>query len=377
MAIKVKHEGSVASRLAASASGGSAKRAMEAAALAKPSQIQTLSPAHASAPSAAAPHAQLISAPGGGAHAQLIHGGGGIGATSRLGGGWGSRSGAATSAQSGGDGEYKVTGSSIFNRPDDASVWDSTTRQWVRRYLPGEKEAEIQQRVGDVKNSQLEDMYEFKLSADQKNELARINKAIEDARKSGRYTDAEMAELERQADAQRLGIKPLPTVKDEPQKPNVQMIDGRPFVQNGNRWDPVEEPKAEKRLTLNDVLRNVPTEKWVQGEKGPEQVALTMDERLDMAQTILDRMYPKPAEAEPNPAVPGTDPLLAARLGFGQLIGPTPANAAALADPLNAQSAAPAPVATQAPATPAPAPTETEVSKAKEEEDEFAAYKRK
>lgn len=154
MAIKVKHEGSVASRLAASASGGSAKRAMEAAALAKPSQIQTLSPAHASAPSAAAPHAQLISAPGGGAHAPLIHGGGGIGATSRLGGGGGYRGGAAPSAQSGGDGEYKVTGSDIFKRPDDASVWDSTTRQWVRRYLPGEKEAEALDRVGTVRNAQ-------------------------------------------------------------------------------------------------------------------------------------------------------------------------------------------------------------------------------
>lgn len=271
------------------------------------------------------------------------------------------------------DTEYKITGTDWRVRPDKESVWREDTKQWSRRYLPGEKEAEIQQRVGDVKNSQLEDMYEFKLSADQKNELARINKAIEDARKSGRYTDAEMAELERQADAQRLGIKPLPTVKDEPQKPNVQMIDGRPFVQNGNRWDPVEEPKAEKRLTLNDVLRNVPTEKWEQGEKGPEQVALTMDERLDMAQTILDRMYPKPAEAEPNPAVPGTDPLLAARLGLGQLIGPTPANAAALADPLNGMQ----PPAAPAPATPAPAPTETEGSKAKEEEDEFAAYKRK
>ena len=192
MAIKVKHEGSVASRLAASASGGSAKRAMEAAALAKPSQIQTLSPAHASAPSAAAPHAQLISAPGGGAHAQLIHGGGGIGATARLGGGGGYRSGAATSAQSGGDGEYKVTGSSIFNRPDDASVWDSTTRQWVRRYLPGEKEAEIQQRVGDVKLEQAE---RAELSAQGRKERAALVNDVVDAIKQGKFSQAELPQL--------------------------------------------------------------------------------------------------------------------------------------------------------------------------------------
>ena len=192
MAIKVKHEGSVASRLAASASGGSAKRAMEAAALAKPSQIQTLSPAHASAPSAAAPHAQLISAPGGGSHAQLIHGGGGIGATSRLGGSGGYRGGAATSAQSGGDGEYKVTGSSIFNRPDDASVWDSTTRQWVRRYLPGEKEAEIQQRVGDVKLEQAE---RAELSAQGRKERAALVNDVVDAIKQGKFSREEMPQL--------------------------------------------------------------------------------------------------------------------------------------------------------------------------------------
>ncbi|MBQ2629256.1 MAG: hypothetical protein IJG13_06220, partial [Kiritimatiellae bacterium] len=86
MAIKVKHEGSVASRLAASASGGRAKRAMEAAALVKPTPIQTLQPAHASAPGASAPHAQLIGAPGGGAHAPLVGGGGGL---ATLGGGRG------------------------------------------------------------------------------------------------------------------------------------------------------------------------------------------------------------------------------------------------------------------------------------------------
>ena len=163
MAIKVKHEGSAASRMAASAAGGAAKRAMEAAALAKPSQIQTLQPAHASAPGISAPHAPLISAPGGGAHAPLIGGGGGIGATARhgsAGGGRGSGSRVATSG-AGADGDYKVTGTSIFDRPDDESVWNDQTRQWMRKWLPGEKEAEALQRVGDVKNAQHREILDY------------------------------------------------------------------------------------------------------------------------------------------------------------------------------------------------------------------------
>lgn len=230
MAIKVKHEGSVASRLAASASGGSAKRAMEAAALAKPSQIQTLSPAHASAPSAAAPHAQLISAPGGGAHAPLIHGGGGIGATSHLGGGGGYRGGAATSAQSGGDGEYKVTGSSIFNRPDDASVWDSTTRQWVRRYLPGEKEAEIQQRVGDVKLEQAE---RAELSAQGRKERAALVNDVVNAIKQGKFSREEMPQLMEQFGIAEETLRMADSLRDKEPTPEESFRKNTFTDQNG------------------------------------------------------------------------------------------------------------------------------------------------
>ena len=209
MAIKVKHEGSVASRMAAAAQGGAAKRAMEAAALVKPTQIQTLAPAHASAPSPGGAHAQLISAPGGGAHAPLIGGGGGIGAHARMGGGGIGRAGSAGSRVStgagGGDLDYKVTGTSIFDRPDDESQWDPTGGgRWVRKWLPGEKEAEARGRMMDA---------EF--SARQRAEFASINNALEDARRSGRYTPEEMKELERQADEKRLGIKPLPTPREK------------------------------------------------------------------------------------------------------------------------------------------------------------------
>ena len=160
MAIKVKHEGSVASRMAASAEGGRAKRAMEAAALVKPTQIQTLQPAHASAPGVSTPHAQLISAPG---HAQLVtaapvHGG-------RGGGGGGGRSPSAPATSS--DGDYKITGRDRSLRPDDESewVWDNggigSTGKWIRKWLPGEKEAEALDRVGTVRNMQRKDIEGF------------------------------------------------------------------------------------------------------------------------------------------------------------------------------------------------------------------------
>ena len=93
MAIKIKNEGSAASRIAAKADGGRAKRAMEAAAFVKGRDIQQkqAATAHASAPSiSAAPvgHAQLIGAPGA---APLGHApsAGGLGASVRFGGGVG------------------------------------------------------------------------------------------------------------------------------------------------------------------------------------------------------------------------------------------------------------------------------------------------
>lgn len=52
------------------------------------------------------------------------------------------------------DTEYKVTGTDWRVRPDAESVWRPDTRQWSRRYLPGEKEAEALDRVGTVRNAQ-------------------------------------------------------------------------------------------------------------------------------------------------------------------------------------------------------------------------------
>lgn len=197
MAIKVKHEGSVASRMAASAEGGRAKRAMEAAALVKPAPIQTLQPAHASAPGASAPHAQLIGAPGGGAHAQLIGGGGGL---ATLGGGGGrgvrgsgsSSSGGASPGGTSGASDYKITGSDPFKRPDEQSTWNPYTRQWIRNWLPGEKEAEAQQRVGDVK---LEQNERAELSAQGRRERAALVNDVVESIKQGKFSKEEIPQL--------------------------------------------------------------------------------------------------------------------------------------------------------------------------------------
>lgn len=55
--------------------------------------------------------------------------------------------------------DYKVTGTDRFDRPDDDSQWDpGNGGRWIRKWLPGEKEAETQQRIGDVKNDQLKDI---------------------------------------------------------------------------------------------------------------------------------------------------------------------------------------------------------------------------
>ena len=64
--------------------------------------------------------------------------------------------------------DYKVTGTSIFNRPDEDSQWDpGNGGRWIRKWLPGEKEAEALSRVGAVKVSQQKEI------DDHQNELAR------------------------------------------------------------------------------------------------------------------------------------------------------------------------------------------------------------
>ena len=150
MAIKVRHDGNNAAVITAGVGSGRAKRRVETAKFAQnqPQHIQTLQPAHASAPGVGGGSAPLTHAPTGAsvASAPLTH------APTPTGtGGVGSRSSMSRGSSAGGDlGEVKVTGTSIFTRPDNESQWNPSTLRWERPWLPGEKEAEAAQRMNPV-----------------------------------------------------------------------------------------------------------------------------------------------------------------------------------------------------------------------------------
>ena len=169
MAIKVKHEGNVTSRLVASRAGGRGKRAsedgkawMQIAASSANAGNQQLRGASASPVSPGQAHVQLTHAQTGAApgiignHVSSVPNGG-------MGGGRTTTAQGRTTAAgvSGGvdGGDMKITGYSAFTRPDKESQWDGT--KWKRAWLPGEKEAEAQQRIGDVKNRQQMEINSF------------------------------------------------------------------------------------------------------------------------------------------------------------------------------------------------------------------------
>ncbi len=333
MAIKVRHDGNAAATAAAGLGSGRAKRRIETAKLAQntPQHIQTLGAAHASAPGAGGGSAPLTHAPTGasGASAPLTH----APSPTVGGGGAGSRSSSLRGSGAPGDYEYKVTGTSIFDRPDKDSQWNPATMRWERPWLPGEKEAEAAQRMNPVlaereqfrhgladesaaaKAQQERELFDYKLTQKQKMELAAINDALEEARKSGRYTPEEMAELEQQALVRRAGIKPLPTPRE---KDAQKAFDERivtaggiqGYINSKGDFEPFQNPNAknEKRLTLNDVLKNVPMRELDPTDKtGLKEIDIPIDRRLDTAQKILDRIYP-PQSASTEAS--GIDPVI-------------------------------------------------------------------
>ena len=358
MAIKVRHDGNAAATAAAGLGSGRAKRRVETAKLAQntPQHIQTLGAAHASAPGAGGGSAPLTHAPSGasGASAPLIqgHGGGGGRSGLRSGGSGGAGSGAGL-----GGNDYKVTGTSIFTRPDKDSQWDpGNGGRWIRPWLPGEKEAEAAQRMNPViaereqdkqdiadasakemlrekqaiaseaaeasgrralgmlgAKSQMErELYDYKLSQKQKMEIAAVTDAVDSARRSGRFTPEEMDDIERQATVKLMGIKPLPTPRerDAQQAFNDRIVTAggvQGYINSKGDFEPFQDPnaKSERRLTLNDVLKNVPMRELDPTDKtGLKEIDIPIDRRLDTAQKILDRMYP------PQPTSPGIDPAI-------------------------------------------------------------------
>lgn len=130
------------------------------------------------------------------------------------------------------------------------------------------------------------------------------------------FTPEQKEQAKAEVDAKRAAIKPI-YAPEKPPKPNVQEIDGVKYVQNGNSWERIEPvAKPERRLTINDVLKNVPTKRF---DADGEEVEISLDERLDMAQKILDRIYGVPSAAGgAEPGVggtePGMDPMAAMRL---------------------------------------------------------------
>lgn len=89
--------------------------------------------------------------------------------------------------------DYKVTGTSIFNRPDEESQWDpGNGGRWIRPWLPGEKEAEATRRVGEVQNDLAE---ERELTAQGRRERAALVEDVVNSIKAGKFSREELPAL--------------------------------------------------------------------------------------------------------------------------------------------------------------------------------------
>jgi hypothetical protein len=150
----------------------------------------------------------------------------------------------------GGDSDYKVTGTSIFNRPDDESVWRDDLNQWIRPWLPGEKEAEALRRTGEVQNDLVA---ERELTAQGRREREALVNDVVDAIKQGRFSREEMPKLLerfgdaedtiRMADALR---EREPTAQERFDKGIVMDERGNRFYQKANGdYVPLPDPAAE------------------------------------------------------------------------------------------------------------------------------------
>lgn len=297
MAIKVKHEGNVTSRITAANAGGQGKRAADdgkawaqiAAGEAQAANKQ-LQGAHASPVSPGQAHAQLIGAPTGGApgimHAPTggVHGRGGGGGAGRVSSG----AGAGDSSR-----RLKVTGDKYFQRPDKESVWDWDSRQWVREYLPGEWEAEAQQRIGDVKNAQELEI----LDARHKHDM----ESREQESLLGRERDILGALLK---------IPPKPGANTPPVKspfPNA------PEEKPPEQTPPVPEPKKPGTISItsvNPTVANLRDALLGGGGAGGDGLQKQFDSAMAAVQATIANSRSKAGVSSPNPTpTNGTDAL--------------------------------------------------------------------
>ena len=169
----------------------------------------------------------------------------------------------------------KTTASGRFNDPEDGSTYNPATDSWSRPYLPGEYEAEAQDRVSAVKydyeqraadeaQKRRDKEYEFRhrkeMEAEENASLLRrveldnastlrnkeytfrqkadwenLEQAYQDAVKSGRYTKEELEVLRKQVDLQKANIKGNPFEALEPKQTAQQDIDSRLVMVNGQQ----------------------------------------------------------------------------------------------------------------------------------------------
>ncbi len=297
MAIKVKHEGNVTSRITAANAGGQGKRAADdgkawaqiAAGEAQAANKQ-LQGAHASPVSPGQAHAQLIGAPTGGApgimHAPTggVHGRGGGGGAGRVSSG----AGAGDSSR-----RLKVTGDKYFQRPDKESVWDWDSRQWVREYLPGEWEAEAQQRIGDVKNAQELEI----LDARHKHDMERA----EQDSLLGRERDI-LGEL--------LKIPPKPGTNTPPVK---SPFSNAPEEKPPEQTPPVPEPKKPGTISItpvNPTVANLRDALLGGGGASGDGLQKQFDSAMAAVQATIANSRSKAGVSSPNPTpTNGSDAL--------------------------------------------------------------------
>lgn len=168
------------------------------------------------------------------------------------------------------------------------------------------------------------ELYDYKLTQKQRMEIAAINDAVENARKSGRYTPQEMAALERQADMQRMGIKPQAVPRGiSPQRTvdeNMVNIDGRRYfyTPNGDLKELDPRPSFKDFVSAFQSMRTVNTTRPGPGGVGTESVKETLSPEdtaavVRSAADMYQRMFgvaPQtgPATQSPPATAPATQP---------------------------------------------------------------------
>lgn len=187
-----------------------------------------------------------------------------------------------------------------------------------------ERKMRLQGELAEQTAQRERELYDYKLTQKQRMEVAAINDALEDARKSGRYTPADMAELERQADMQRLGIKPQAVPRGiSPQRTvdeNMVNIDGRRYfyTPNGDLKELDPRPSFKDFVSAFQSMRTVNTTRPGPGGVGtesvketlsPEDTAAVVKSAADMYQKMFGVNPSAGQTAQPSPApVPAPQP---------------------------------------------------------------------